>query len=254
MAISVPDDLRAKAKLYEERNKLYGDNYKRFGPIMMLLFPTGIELVSADDHNRFGIFVQIVAKVTRYAEQFAKGGHDDSLDDTAVYSMMLKELDTELRERPAIVDEGRRSFGNWIANGELYGLILGKYDLPDDPELHSALRELDARLAEGYSRRESGSPAGSEVDPVESMLSEIDAAYRREEEAEAALAAGVSPPPAYPVHPSDEGKRLVPRMPSENQGERVPAMPHAIEEEEDRDEPSDRRSYDDTRSKIVSTI
>jgi hypothetical protein len=97
----VPDQLRAKAAIYEERNKLYGDNYKRFGPIMALLFPNGLTLATGDDHNRFGVFVQIVAKVTRYAEQFQAGGHDDSLDDTAVYSMMLKQLDNDLRSKTA---------------------------------------------------------------------------------------------------------------------------------------------------------
>lgn len=95
----VPEQLRAKAALYEERNALYGDNYKKFGPIMELL---GIkELKSASDHGRFAIFVQIVAKVTRYAENFHRGGHDDSLDDIAVYSMMLKELDQ--------IETGKRS-------------------------------------------------------------------------------------------------------------------------------------------------
>ena len=94
----VPEQLRAAAKIYEERNKIYGDNYKRFGPIMALLFPNGLDLKADEDFNRFGIFVQIVAKVTRYAENFKKGGHEDSLDDAAVYSMMLKELDKELKE------------------------------------------------------------------------------------------------------------------------------------------------------------
>jgi hypothetical protein len=95
----VPNELIAKAELYRERNKIYGDNYKRFGKVMALLFPKGLNLSSADDHNRFGIFVQIVAKVTRYAENFERGGHDDSLDDNSVYSMMLKELDNEVRSR-----------------------------------------------------------------------------------------------------------------------------------------------------------
>lgn len=96
---TVPEMLRDAAGIYEERNKLYGMNYKRFGKIMHLLFPSGPVLVDADPHNRFGILVQIVAKITRYAENFARGGHDDSLDDMAVYAMMLKELDQELRTR-----------------------------------------------------------------------------------------------------------------------------------------------------------
>lgn len=92
---TVPEDLREKAALYEERNKQYGGNYKYFGVIMRALFQDGpVVLKTVEDHNRFGIFVQVLAKATRYAAQFSDGGHDDSLDDIAVYSMMLKELDS----------------------------------------------------------------------------------------------------------------------------------------------------------------
>jgi hypothetical protein len=95
--ISVPDDLRAKADLYQQRNAIYGDNYKRFGPALLAL--TGpIQLETAEDFNRFGILVQLFGKVSRYAMNFANGGHDDSLDDAAVYAMMLKELDNEARQ------------------------------------------------------------------------------------------------------------------------------------------------------------
>lgn len=89
------------AELYDERNALYGDNYKHFGPIMHYLFPDGLYINSAVDWNRIGIFVQITAKLTRYAAQFTKGGHTDSLDDAAVYAMMLQELDMEAAEAKA---------------------------------------------------------------------------------------------------------------------------------------------------------
>ena len=101
--ITVPDMLRQAAQTYEERNKIYGDNYKRFGPIMALLFPKGIELITEDDHNRFGVFVQCVSKLTRYAEQFEVGGHDDSLLDLSVYANMLRELDMKAKEHAAEV-------------------------------------------------------------------------------------------------------------------------------------------------------
>lgn len=90
-----PEMLRNCAAIYEQRNKLYGDNYKRFGPVMQLMFPDGLVLKTPEDHNRFGVFVQVVAKVTRYAENFTAGGHPDSLDDMAVYAMMLQELDQD---------------------------------------------------------------------------------------------------------------------------------------------------------------
>ena len=96
---TVPEMLEEAAATYRERNLLYGDNYKRFGTVMELLFPTGIELVNGDDHNRFGILVQIIAKITRYFEQFGNGGHDDSLLDVSVYANMLRELDAEIRSK-----------------------------------------------------------------------------------------------------------------------------------------------------------
>jgi hypothetical protein len=100
----VPEFLRAAAGIYEERNVLYGDNYKRIGPIFELLFPNGVELKKADDFNRFAVFVQILGKVTRYAENFPHGGHEDSLDDNAVYSMMLKELDREAKDHAQMAE------------------------------------------------------------------------------------------------------------------------------------------------------
>lgn len=99
MAKPVTDRLLDAAQIYDERNVLYGDNYKRFGFIMAALFPNGITLLTIDDHNRFALFVQIMAKTTRYANQFEAGGHADSLDDLAVYAQMLAELDEELKER-----------------------------------------------------------------------------------------------------------------------------------------------------------
>lgn len=107
MSDFVPDELLKKAEIYKERNKIYGDNYKRFGPIMQLLFPNGIELKTKDDLNRFGILVQVVAKVTRYCQNFEDGGHDDSLDDAAVYAMMLKELDAEYKQSQINKERGR---------------------------------------------------------------------------------------------------------------------------------------------------
>ena len=91
----VPEKLRATAEIYEQRNKLYGDNYKRFGEVMLALFPEGLMLSTVADFNRFGVFTQLIAKQTRYAAQFTSGGHPDSLDDTTAYAQMLQELDME---------------------------------------------------------------------------------------------------------------------------------------------------------------
>lgn len=90
----VADELVSKAKLFAQRAALYGNNYVRFGPIMAQLMATQkLDPTSEKDMARFGVFVQVVSKITRYAENFNRGGHDDSLDDIAVYAMILKALD-----------------------------------------------------------------------------------------------------------------------------------------------------------------
>lgn len=89
----VPDLLRKAAQTYEERGRVYGDNYKLFGHVLAAMFPSGLTIRSVDDWNRIGIFVQVMSKVTRYANNFTKGGHEDSLLDNSVYSAMLAELD-----------------------------------------------------------------------------------------------------------------------------------------------------------------
>ena len=89
---SVPELLRACATTYEERNKLYGDNYKKFGRVMEAMFPEGLTLRSIQDFNRYGIFVQCASKLMRYAEKLNKGGHQDSAHDLSVYAAMLEEL------------------------------------------------------------------------------------------------------------------------------------------------------------------
>ncbi len=90
---SVPEMLRESAAVYEQRAAIYGDNYKLFGDVMAAMFPHGMTVVSPSDWNRLGAFVQVMSKMTRYANQWRKGGHPDSLVDTSVYTTMLRELD-----------------------------------------------------------------------------------------------------------------------------------------------------------------
>lgn len=90
---SVPERLNLLAELYKQRQQLYGDNYKLIGDAFVALFPNGLTLNSPEGFNRFSLFVQILTKMTRYGQMFAKGGHTDSLNDMAVYAQMLQELD-----------------------------------------------------------------------------------------------------------------------------------------------------------------
>lgn len=84
--------IHSKADIFEQRNKIYGDNFLHFGKVMTGMFPRGLLLMTEADFNRFCILVQVASKMTRYGQAFLRG-HRDSLDDTAVYAQMLAEYD-----------------------------------------------------------------------------------------------------------------------------------------------------------------
>lgn len=105
--IRKPDErLVASAQLFKERAAVYGENYLKHGLVLQALFPNGFRLQSVNDHNRFGLLTQVVAKLTRYCENFNEGGHEDSLNDLSVYSQMLAYVDTLIQdeERTRIPD------------------------------------------------------------------------------------------------------------------------------------------------------
>lgn len=100
-AKTVPQRLTDLGDIFAARSKVYGDNYKHFGKVMKGIFPRGIDLRSEEEFNRFCIFVQVVSKITRYGQSFAKG-HQDSLDDTSVYAQMLAEVDDDVNVLSAL--------------------------------------------------------------------------------------------------------------------------------------------------------
>ena len=89
--------LENAAKIYQQRNKEYGDSYKSHGEVMNSFFPNGLELNSVEDFNRFCLFNAVIGKMNRYAQNFNIGGHVDSLDDASVYAQMLQEIDSEIQ-------------------------------------------------------------------------------------------------------------------------------------------------------------
>lgn len=88
--------LEQAAKTYRQRHEVYGDNFRKVGAVMAALFPEGIALRTEDDHNRFHIFMLEVVKLTRYVENWSKGGHEDSQLDLSVYAAMLVQIDREI--------------------------------------------------------------------------------------------------------------------------------------------------------------
>lgn len=103
---STPFLLEGAAKTYRERNKTYGNSYKRHGEVMRSLFPEGILLKTTEDFNRFGVLNMIVSKLCRYAAK--PEGHLDSIHDTVVYSAMLEELDLTVTQLATPLPSAKR--------------------------------------------------------------------------------------------------------------------------------------------------
>lgn len=82
--------LAEMADTFRERNKVYGDNYKRVGAVMAAMFPDGIQLKEEDEFNRWHLFELIIVKLTRFANSGLT--HKDSIHDAAVYSAMVESL------------------------------------------------------------------------------------------------------------------------------------------------------------------
>ena len=87
---SVPHILQDMADTYRKRNEIYGDNYKEIGDVLLAMFPNGIKIHTASDHNRWHLFLMIVVKMTRLANMEIK--HKDSAHDLAVYGAMLESV------------------------------------------------------------------------------------------------------------------------------------------------------------------
>jgi hypothetical protein len=93
MVQSVPDRLHHAAALFEERNRQYGDNYKNIGTVMHAMYPDGLTVNTPEEWTRLMLQVHRVTKETRYASNFGRGGHADSLADLSVYAQMAAETD-----------------------------------------------------------------------------------------------------------------------------------------------------------------
>ena len=96
--------MRESADIQESRDAEYGSAYKRHGPGIAPLFPDGVLLVTELDHTRFAILTLVFGKLTRYAANFANGGHEDSLSDMIAYTAMLQEMDGVQRELMELPD------------------------------------------------------------------------------------------------------------------------------------------------------
>lgn len=90
--------LEEAAAVYKERNAVYKDNFRTVGKVMEALFPDGTNLAGEDDFNRWHILELMIVKLTRYTQNWDKGGHADSLADIGVYAAILSGIDSQIEE------------------------------------------------------------------------------------------------------------------------------------------------------------
>jgi hypothetical protein len=91
--------MRDMLATYQERRGTYGPSEQLFGAVMHALFPKGLRLDTPDAWTRYGLFHQIVGKLTRYAKDF-NTPHVDSVHDLSVYGAMLEAEDRRLLKLP----------------------------------------------------------------------------------------------------------------------------------------------------------
>jgi hypothetical protein len=90
LMVSADEILNSMADTFRERNKIYGDNYKTVGAVMVALFPNGITLLTKEQFNTWHLFELMIVKLTRFANTEMK--HKDSIHDAAVYAAMVESL------------------------------------------------------------------------------------------------------------------------------------------------------------------
>lgn len=93
----VSDILTAAAETFAQRNKVYGSNYKKFGKLMIGLFPDGFAPKTEQDWVKLGLLLNIVTNLGRYSSSMTRVGlgHGDSARDISVFAAMLEEVSHE---------------------------------------------------------------------------------------------------------------------------------------------------------------
>lgn len=84
--------LEKMLETYRERRAVYGPSEQVFAETMLALFPHGLTLSTRTDWARYGLFHQLVGKLSRYAHDFFDP-HVDSIHDLSVYGAMLEAED-----------------------------------------------------------------------------------------------------------------------------------------------------------------
>lgn len=84
------DILTEAGATFRERNAVYKDSWRIVGAVMAALFPNGVQLLTAADHEMYHLFELTIVKLTRFANSGLT--HQDSIHDMAIYAAMCEVL------------------------------------------------------------------------------------------------------------------------------------------------------------------
>lgn len=98
-------------KTFLERHAVYGNNFLKVGNMMVAMFPDGLTITTSEDWVRLELLIMKVVKFSRYAENFTRGGHKDSIHDDMIYAAMLEHVDEVLRKNSNEVITKEESYG-----------------------------------------------------------------------------------------------------------------------------------------------
>jgi hypothetical protein len=91
--------IQRMAETYQQRREAYGPSEQKFADLALALFPDGLHLTMRSEWVRFGLFVQLMSKMSRYAANFYQG-HIDSVHDMGPYAAMLEAEDRRIQHKP----------------------------------------------------------------------------------------------------------------------------------------------------------
>ena len=94
------DEIKAT---FEQRGKIYKENYQMMGELMTVLFGDG---KSADEYARLDLLYHILSKLTRFVASDLS--HRDSIFDMGVYCIMLTALIDEAESGKDFIREQTR--------------------------------------------------------------------------------------------------------------------------------------------------
>jgi len=144
------DILHSALNTFEKKRKEYGQNYLNIGKVLLALFPGGLPItLSERDINRFHLYKHIAAKMGRYAQNFHKGGHADSMVDITVYSAMLSALDSDAT--PGVFNNEHHITGATVhsAHNDQHEILL---IINGEPVPHVMSKEVAVHLREALHR------------------------------------------------------------------------------------------------------